>query len=120
MNNLEKGSTGEALAEAYLLNNGYVTLRRNYRAGKSEIDLIMQIGKTVVFVEVKSRTSSRCGNALEAINQKKKDMIVKGALSFCMENGLFESSMRFDAIEVDLRTSSVTRHVENAFFAESQ
>lgn len=120
MNNIEKGTKGENIAEEYLHSLGFKTLCKNYRFAKSEIDLIMQDGSTIVFIEVKSRNTNRFGSGLEAITARKQAMIISGATAFCSKNALFESSIRFDAIEVDLTTCTVSRYVKAAFMPKSQ
>ncbi len=55
------GEWGEAEARRYLETMGYVFVDRNYRAQEGEIDLVMQDGDIVVFVEVKTRTSNKFG-----------------------------------------------------------
>lgn len=119
MNNIQKGRRGESIAESYLVNKGYTLIERNYRASRSEIDLIMKDGETIVFVEVKARACYDYGTGLEAITKRKIAMIISGAEAFCKEHSLFESSMRFDAIEVDLNKGMVINHIQSAFYAEA-
>lgn len=119
MNNTEKGRRGESIAESYLINKGYTLIARNYRAGKSEIDLIMKDGETTVFVEVKARAGYDYGSGLEAITKRKIAMIISGAEAFCKEHSLFESSIRFDAVEVDLKEGRAINHIQSAFCAEA-
>ena len=52
----ETGDWGETLAVSYLRRRGYIIIERNYRAGHHEIDIIARRWKTIVFVEVKTRT----------------------------------------------------------------
>lgn len=118
MNNVTKGVLGEQIAQKYLEDKGYSFITRNFRAGKSEIDLIMQDNETVVFTEVKARTTNRFGGGLYAVTDRKQCMIIQGAKSFCVQNNLFEKPMRFDVIEVDLTAGCVCKHVENAFLIE--
>jgi putative endonuclease len=51
---LKQGQKAEMLAARYLANIGYQILDKNYRSGRAEIDIIGQIGKFLVFFEVKS------------------------------------------------------------------
>ena len=61
------GDHGEDLAAAALKKQGYKILERNYVTPLGEIDLIARQGKTVVFVEVKTRKSDRFGSPQEAV-----------------------------------------------------
>ena len=59
MYNRESGIIGEAEALRYLTGQGMKVLEKNYRRAGGEIDLIVRDGDTIVFVEVKARTSPR-------------------------------------------------------------
>ena len=56
-----KGTWGEAQAAAYLRKNGYELIAHSYHCRFGEIDLIARKGKTLCFVEVKTRTYLQCG-----------------------------------------------------------
>ena len=55
------GRQGEAMAEAYLCAQGMRTLARRYRGGDGELDLVMEDGEQVVFVEVKASGRDAAG-----------------------------------------------------------
>ena len=69
------GKSGEAIAEQFLIEQGYQILARNWRPAnlqlQGEIDLVARDGRIHVFVEVKTRSSSKLGSPLEAITQLK-------------------------------------------------
>ena len=119
MNNLKKGKEGEQIAENYLISNGYKIIAKNFRSGKSEIDIIAIHGGETVFIEVKSRESTKYGQGLEAVNKKKQNMIVQGAYAYLLQQNLFESAFRFDVIGVDLMLKKVYEHIKNAFVIEN-
>ena len=51
------GQRGEEAAERYLKRRGYKVLARGNRLRPGELDLVMLDGRTIVFVEVKTRQS---------------------------------------------------------------
>ena len=79
MNNKHLGDRGESYAEDYLRRQGYRILTRNYRTKIGEIDLIADDHGTLVFIEVKTRSSVRYGIPSEAVNYKKKQKIIQTA-----------------------------------------
>lgn len=110
------GRGGEARAEAYLKERGYQLLRRNYRSGAREIDLIMQVGCTVVFVEVKARSGTEYGTPAEFVTPAKQRLLTLAAQAYLQEMRLTDVPARFDVVEVYLGTDRIY-HIENAFDA---
>ncbi len=113
---LEVGRKGEAIAEAHLVERGWTVLARNFRAGPKEIDLIAARGGVVAFVEVKTRTTSSGGTALEPIRAAKRRAVVTAARRWIHENGRPGSVYRFDAIGVDLHGHrAAIEHIPDAW-----
>ncbi len=110
----ESGLTGEALAEQYLCRQGMTLLARRYRAEDGELDLIMQDGDTVVFVEVKSRPKAHAGSGLMAVTASKQRRMIHAALAFLLEREWLERPVRFDVVEI---TADGVLHIPNAFMA---
>ena len=95
------GREGEAVAARYLEDAGWRVLERNYRAGRNEVDLIVVRGRTVAFVEVKSRRGMDFGHPLEAITAHKRGEIAKVARAWVRaRGGLRGLVLRFDAVAV--------------------
>ncbi len=112
----ERGNKGEKIAEEYLLKKRYSILAKNYRAGKSEIDLICKIESMLVFVEVKTRSSTKFGQPEEFVNQAKAAKIMEGAEAYMIENN-WEGAIRFDIVSVLLQANkSEITHFEDAFY----
>ena len=110
------GRGGEARALQYLEERGYKLLRKNYRSGHREIDLIMQVGCTVVFVEVKSRSKTAYGTPGEFVTPTKRRLLTQAAQGYLQEMGLTDVPARFDVVEIYLGTDRI-EHIENAFDA---
>jgi len=110
------GRTGEALAAAYLQARGWTVLDRNYRFGHKEIDLVVRRGRTVAFVEVKSRASSRFGDPILAITRAKRREIHRVATVWIARHGHVGDEYRFDAVTVVWNAGqTVISHVEDAW-----
>ena len=112
MNNLLTGKQGEAQAEEYLKGIGYEVVERNYRYKRSEIDLIVRHGNTLVFVEVKARSQNRFGNPEEAVNDKKRQNVLAAANQYIYEKNWLHQ-IRFDIIAILNKTELA--HFEDAF-----
>ena len=85
----ELGRIGEEIAAAYLRKRGLELLARNYRAGKSELDLVLydRRRKFLRVVEVKSRLSSGREAAYDSLTEGKLEALRRGAAAFLREQG---------------------------------
>ncbi|WP_018152655.1 YraN family protein [Leeia oryzae] len=79
---LVAGHSAEQLAALYLQQQGLKLLTRNYRCRFGEIDLIMQDGKTLVFVEVRARKSKTFGGAVASVTASKQQKLILTAQSY--------------------------------------
>lgn len=112
---LETGKSGEVLATELLIKKGYTILERNYRSGKSEVDIIAMIGNELVFVEVKTRSTAYFGYPEESITDRKIELMSEAADNYIEVNDL-KLEVRFDLISVILnREGREIYHVEDAF-----
>lgn len=114
--NWSRGEKGESLAAEFLVQKGMKILARNYRFERGEVDLVCEDGDELVFVEVKTRTTSAFGDPEEAVTESKQEQIRKVADGYCMEFHLDERFYRFDIVAVVIRgKTSVLRHIPDAF-----
>ncbi len=114
MNKRTTGADKEALAAKYLQGKGYFIIQTNYRVRQAEIDIVARDGATIVFVEVKYRSSLVNGNPLEAVDYRKQRQISKAALFYMTESKIStdNTSIRFDVIGI---LGDEITHIENAF-----
>ena len=114
----EFGKESENLAADFLVQNGYRILVRNYRYLKAEIDIIAEKENQVVIVEVKARATDIFIEPHEAVNRKKKRLLVEAADHF-MNSGNRDEEVRFDIISVlpDRNGKLRILHIPNAFEA---
>ena len=108
------GSKWENIVADYLRGLGYVVLEMNYRTRYSEIDVIAQDSKDLVFIEVKYRATGNAGDPLEAITQNKINRIRNASLYYLKENkyDVDNTCIRYDAIGI---LGDKINHVKNAF-----
>lgn len=112
--NQKVGTQGETLAQEYLKKQGYKVLETNKRFSKfCEIDIIAKDKDTLVFVEVKTRSSEFCGSPLEAITKTKYENIKTGLFLYLQETEVKYKNYRIDAISVLLKPEIKINHLKN-------
>ena len=108
MNKKTIGSLGEKIAAQYLLKSGYKILEKNFKCKIGEIDIIALFKKEIVFVEVKTRTSTFFGTGSEAVNFHKQQRILKIAQLYLASTEKFRNFQpRFDVIEIYLNPDTL-------------
>ncbi len=114
------GRQGEAAAARYLKRLGYKIVARSRRSRLGEMDIVAVDGRTVVFVEVKTRRSHSAGHPAEAVDDKKQARLTRIALAFLKGHGLLEHSARFDVVAITWPAGTrrpTIEHYKNAFEA---
>lgn len=97
-----RGQAVEEAAEAWLVRQGLRPLRRNYRLRLGEIDLIMEDGKVLVFVEVRLRRNPGFASAAESVDARKRQKLVRTAESFLQQEAWARRRpCRFDVVACD-------------------
>ncbi len=107
------GRAGEVKATQYLKSKGYALLDRNYKTHIGEIDIIVQKGEEIIFVEVKTRSSDSYGAPSEAVNDRKREKYFRVATEYLVKHKLTDNPCRFDVIEIE---NGEINHIENAFY----
>ncbi|QDU96286.1 YraN family protein [Lignipirellula cremea] len=115
---LTLGQRGERAAARFLKKAGYILIAVSQRDKIGEIDIIAVDGRTVVFVEVKTRRLGQLDTPAEAVTREKQGKLTRLALGFLRRNELLEQPARFDVIAVswpeDAREPQI-QHLPNAF-----
>lgn len=107
------GTYYEGQAALYLKQQGYRILEQNFSSRCGEIDLIAKDGDTLVFVEVKYRSSASFGDPAEAVTAKKQEKIRKTARYYLCTHQLSEDTpCRFDVAAI---LGSQIRLIKHAF-----
>ena len=103
MQEKELGKKGEEVALRFLKKKGYKIIQQNYVCEMGEMDIIAREKDTLVFVEVKTRTSMAFGPPQLAVNSTKQMQLSKVALYFLKEKRLEDIKARFDVVAILLR-----------------
>jgi putative endonuclease len=107
------GNRSENAALEYLIKHGLKLRERNFQCLMGEIDLIMQEGNTMVFVEVRYRSDNDYGSALTTITQKKQHKIIQTATFYLQKKRLHDRIYcRFDVVAFD---GKVVEWIRDAF-----
>ena len=117
--NIQIGKDAENCAEDFLITQGLQTLDRNVSCRYGEIDLIMEQGTTVVFVEVRLRTQTRVQSGAESINFRKQQRLIRAAMHIIQRTPVLqERPIRFDVIAYNTRHKNRVPHwIQQAFDA---
>ena len=108
------GAEGEARVAGFLEARGWKVLERNWRCRYGELDLVAEDGGTLVFVEVKARSSRRRGSPEEAVDAAKQARLSRIAGEYLAAHGALERTCRFDVVAVE---DGGLRHHKAAFAA---
>jgi len=112
------GERGEDAAARFLRRQGYRILARQVDSPLGELDIIAVDGRTIVFVEVKTRHSTGAGHPAEAVDERKQRRLTQAALGYLKFQGLMNYSARFDVVAItwpaDSRRPTI-EHFLNAF-----
>lgn len=113
------GRSGEDLAEEFFLKQGCTIADKNFRTRFGELDLVLENGEEIIFVEVKTRRAHGFGRPEEAVTPDKQARIRRCAESWLMERGLLESGrpLRFDVLAITMEGDGKPsyRHIPYAF-----
>ncbi len=111
------GRRGEDLAAAYLQNEGYTILDRNWRCAQGEIDIVAFDGVETAFVEVKTRSGLAFGHPLEAITVQKLARLRRLAAAWCEEHPGNHDRIRIDALAVIMSRGAAPQleHLKRVF-----
>lgn len=94
------GAAGEDAAAAWYEAAGYEVVARNWRCRDGELDLVVRHGRTLVFCEVKARSSTAFGAPVEAVTHAKRTRIRHLAARFLDESQVRAGEIRFDVVAV--------------------
>jgi putative endonuclease len=112
------GVRGEEEAARFLQRCGYAILDKNVRTRAGEIDLVAKEGRTLVFVEVKTRKDLAPEPPQTAVNTRKQNRLGRLALGYLKLKRMREVPCRFDVVSIIVNDDGAVRairHIPNAF-----
>ncbi len=113
ISNQPKGKIGENIAEQFLLKKGYLFVTRNFQCRSGEIDLVFIHDKTLIFVEVKTRTSAEYGVPQEAVTRWKLRKIVRAGHYLRLKQPQLPDLMRVDVVAIILNETTRRAKLEH-------
>ena len=115
----QRARWGEALAAWFLRFKGYRIEARNWRCPLGELDVVCWDGDTLVFAEVKTRSSGAAGDPEDAVDRRKQQRLVRLAYAYLAHLGGDAPPCRFDVIAIgNSRLGPRIRHLKSAFRAD--
>lgn len=117
--NVEFGRRGEDAAARFLYRRGYDIIERNWTCAAGEADIVARDGESLVFVEVKTRSSTEKGLPSEAVDTAKRSRYERIAALFLRDYDVVDVSVRFDVVSLVVISPdrALVRHHINAFAA---
>ena len=115
--NQRLGTFGERVAIAHLEEKGYRIRETNFRVREGEIDIVAELGDTLVFVEVKTRRGDAMGSAKESIGWRKAQSLLLAAQAYEERHEELPPGRRIDVIAIDLDAEGEllsVEHIESA------
>lgn len=109
---IARGNAGEDRAAAHLQRIGMGVIERNFKTRLGELDIIAREGPTLVFVEVRMRSTTTFGNAVEMVNHNKQRRVSRIAWQYIkVRRPRFETA-RFDVVGI---TAGDLVHIKDAW-----
>jgi len=110
-----RGRLGEDLAAAHLIGQGLIVLERNWRCEAGELDIVARDGDALVVCEVKTRSSRRFGDPLEAVTEAKASRLRRLAARWIAEHDVRPREIRIDLVGIVLASAGPEiEHVRGA------
>ena len=112
MKRKELGAVGENLARDFLKKKGYRIRETNFRCREGETDIVAERKGYLVFVEVRTKTSSGFGSPEESVTFAKKEKLIATALSYLNSHQNLPDNWRIDFVGVELDENGKASRIE--------
>jgi len=107
----EVGTIGEGLAAQWLLQQGFTILKRNFRHGRYEVDIVAGRNAVLHFVEVKCRRSVTHGHPEESVNRKKLEHILQGGAGWLVRWTTGYRRVQYDVLAITLQDPAPPEYI---------
>jgi len=116
MKRRDTGILGEKLAKDFLKKKGYRIIETNYRCPEGEIDIVARHNDSLVFVEVRTKTSLEFGSPEESITPTKQERLKSTAYRYQQTHNNLPPLWRIDVVAIELTRGKLSRIelIENA------
>lgn len=112
------GVSGEQFATEYLSQKGYKILNTNWRFRKAEVDIIAEKGQSLIFIEVKTRSTDYFGAPSESVMRKKQELLAEAAEAYLEQHEL-SHEIQFDIVSIiKSKKGIVINHIPSAFLPQ--
>ena len=116
MNTTIRGRIGEGLAAESYQKQGFIILKRDYRFGRAEVDIIAQKGNILAIVEVKWRSNTYFGDPQSFVSKKQQRSLITAENHYVNSNHL-DVNVRFDVVSIVGQQPKIDiQIIENAFY----
>ena len=112
MKRKELGDIGEELARKFLKKKGYRIHETNFRCREGEIDIIAEQKDYLVFIEVRTKTSTSFGSPEESVTFAKKEKLIASALAYMGSHKDLPDNWRIDFVGIELDPKGKTTRIE--------
>ena len=112
MKRKELGDIGEELARKFLKKKGYRIRETNFRCREGEIDIIAEQKGYLVFIEVRTKTSSSFGSPEESVTSAKKEKLIASALAYMSSHKDLPDNWRIDFVGIEMDQKGKATRIE--------
>jgi len=112
MKRKELGDIGEEMARKFLKKKGYRILETNFRCREGEIDIVTEHKDYLVFVEVRTKTTSSFGSPEESVTAAKKEKLIASALAYMSSHKDLPDNWRIDFVGIELDEKGKATRIE--------
>ncbi len=112
------GNAGEELVAEALVRDGYQVRARNVRCKRGELDVVVEKGELLCFVEVRMRSNGATGDPSQTVSRAKQRRVILAAMEYLQRHRIKGRMIRFDVASVIGRgRSGVVEVIPNAYEA---